>query len=1142
VGAILALTICCAAAAWGSVWLGQKIGWLWVVLLFIVVAGIGYLIFRAIFQNSKQNQEGDGDLFIPGELLDDLNKAYAEEDIYLQTSQSASLDAAIAIWERIFEHPSFTQAPIRTRSALINDAGSVFIRCYWHNGRLPDLERAIQLWQQAVQLTPPDSPDRPMYLSNLGNGLNDRYIHTGSMADLDEAIRITQEAVQLTSEDSPERPGYLTSLGNGLKDRYSCTGAVEDLAEAIRVTHEAVQLTPSDSPDRPARLANLGVKLHDRYKLFGASEDLEEAIRLWVEAVQLTPPDSPNQPALLNNLSNGLSDRYKRTGAMEDLEETIRVTEQAVHLTPPDSPDRPARLNNLGDGLAERYNRTGALSDLEESIRLSREAVQLVHPHSLDWSAAATNLGTMLYARYIRTGAPADLEEATSVSQEAAALIPPDSPRRATHLNNLSNLLSERYIQTGALSDLEETIRYVQEAVDLTPIASPNRPAYLNNLGSSLSERYNATAAIPDLEEAIRVLREAVALTTPGSSDRPNYLNSLGTALRDRYRHTKSLTDLEEAIGIYQEAAQSGMLVAPNHGLIAARNWGNWALERQSWSEASQAYALGLQAVELLFTTQFDRPSKEAWLKEFHGMPANTAYALARLGQLDQALAAIESGRARLLSEALKRSRRNLERLVDVGHADLLKRYRDTSARFDALTRPTSPIDTPDETLTARPADLLQQIQTARVEMDATIAEIRGVPGYEDFLLSLPAGRIQALAAEASLVYLAATPSGGLALVVGQHKVQAVWLDFNEVDLEALLVHRQDGAVTGGYLLGQIGDPDWLIASLKESLPILGERVVGPVAACLRSLGTRSVTLIPTGRLATLPLHAASYVVNGRSTHFLDEFDVAYAQSAQALAAAQAQAKERQVHTATLAGVGNPLPTPQPLPFAQAELEEIATFFGAHARPLYNEQASKAAFLQALSGATHVHLSCHGSFNPQEPLSSALYFAGQEPLTLSEVLDGQVFSQARLVVLSACQTAITDFSKIPDEAIGLPGGFLQAGIPGVVGTLWSVNDKTTALIMVKFYEFALRDGLPYPQALCAAQRWLRDATAGELLAYFKQHKSLRYGQFRQGKQFDNYPDDSPDEDDMLRFELQDPQAQPFHDKPYHWAPFVFYGA
>jgi CHAT domain-containing protein len=92
----------------------------------------------------------------------------------------------------------------------------------------------------------------------------------------------------------------------------------------------------------------------------------------------------------------------------------------------------------------------------------------------------------------------------------------------------------------------------------------------------------------------------------------------------------------------------------------------------------------------------------------------------------------------------------------------------------------------------------------------------------------------------------------------------------------------------------------------------------------------------------------------------------------------------------------------------------------------------------------------------------------------------------RLVVLLACQTAITDFNDLPEEAIGLPGGFVQAGVPGVVGTLWPVNDLSTMLLMVKFYEAHLKEGLTPAAA------------------------------------------------------LRDPNERPYA-HPYYWAPFVFYG-
>nr|MDJ0632476.1 CHAT domain-containing protein [Xenococcaceae cyanobacterium MO_188.B29] len=60
--------------------------------------------------------------------------------------------------------------------------------------------------------------------------------------------------------------------------------------------------------------------------------------------------------------------------------------------------------------------------------------------------------------------------------------------------------------------------------------------------------------------------------------------------------------------------------------------------------------------------------------------------------------------------------------------------------------------------------------------------------------------------------------------------------------------------------------------------------------------------------------------------------------------------------------------------------------------------------------------------------------------------------QSRLTVLSACETGLTDFRSLTDEYIGLPSGFLYAGSPNVVSSLWAVNDLSTAFLMIKLYQ------------------------------------------------------------------------------------------
>lgn len=77
--------------------------------------------------------------------------------------------------------------------------------------------------------------------------------------------------------------------------------------------------------------------------------------------------------------------------------------------------------------------------------------------------------------------------------------------------------------------------------------------------------------------------------------------------------------------------------------------------------------------------------------------------------------------------------------------------------------------------------------------------------------------------------------------------------------------------------------------------------------------------------------------------------------------------------------------------------------------------------------------------------------------------------RADLVVLSACQTALG--KPIRGEGmVGLTRGFMYAGVPRVVASLWKVDDQATAQFMKFFYDALLRPGGMRPSAaLRAAQ-------------------------------------------------------------------------
>ena len=681
---------------------------------------------------------------------------------------------------------------------------------------------------------------------------------------------------------------------------------------------------------------------------------------------------------------------------------------------------------------------------------------------------------------------------------------PPDSPNLPSRLNNLGTGLSARYARTGQLADLEEAIRVWQGVVGRTPPDSLELPIHLSTLGTGLRDRYALTGQLADLEEAIRVCQEAVGRTPPDSPKLPGYLNNLGNGLHDRYNRTGQLADLEEARTCYRHACSRGLSITPEEALRSARNWGERALERRAWQEGTEAYAFGRQAEDLLFATQIGRQAKESWLKEAQSLPANAAYALARRGRLEEATEALEGGRARLLAEALEANRRDLEHLAALGHGDLLARYRAAAERIAALQAQASQ-STSGQAAGAAPqrdfAALTQEIQAARGELGAAIAAIRQVPGYEDFFLPPAFAKIQQAAAPgAPLVYLSTTSVGSVALVVHSQtfevsetsKVSALWLDdLTEAQVREAVYGPADNPALGGYLdaydgwrrdSGSEAACDAWHAALDATMHWLWDKLMSDVVRTLTAQGCQQAVLVPTGLLALLPLHAAwtedSAAPTGRR-YALDALALSYAPNAGALTASRETAAR--VRPDGVLAVDNPDGS---LVFSTHEVDAVLSYFPQGRRKsLAAGAATREAVLTQFTVFPVYHLSTHGWAGWDEPLQGGLLLAGGQRLTLADILDLRL-TKARLAVLSACETGIPG-TKLPDEVIGLPAGLLQAGVAGVVASLWSVNDMSTAMLMERFYRLWREDGLEPALALRQAQIWLRDSTNREKAEYFR---------------------------------------------------------
>jgi CHAT domain-containing protein len=89
-------------------------------------------------------------------------------------------------------------------------------------------------------------------------------------------------------------------------------------------------------------------------------------------------------------------------------------------------------------------------------------------------------------------------------------------------------------------------------------------------------------------------------------------------------------------------------------------------------------------------------------------------------------------------------------------------------------------------------------------------------------------------------------------------------------------------------------------------------------------------------------------------------------------------------------------------------------------------------------------------------------------VTTGEALVDLPLEALRLCVLSACDTGLGDLTEA-EGVQGLVRAFHLAGCPDVVASLWQVNDRATAALMVKFYHELWVNKRPPIEALREAQ-------------------------------------------------------------------------
>ena len=731
--------------------------------------------------------------------------------------------------------------------------------------------------------------------------------------------------------------------------------------------------------------------------------------------------------------------------------------------------------------------------------------------------------------------------------------------------NNLGSAYYER-IKGERAENIESAITFYQQALKVrTPQDLPiDWAATQNNLGLAYCNRIKGKRA-ENIESAITFYQQALKVRTPQDFpiDWAATQNNLGLAYGYRIRGEKT-ENIESAIACYQKAltvCTSQNL--PFDCLRTSRNLGNLAFHQGNWQLAIEGYDLAIEAVEQSRSWATSDQSKQEILSDAIDVYQNMVQACINLGQIDRAIEYAERSKSRNLVELLATRDLYPKGNIPQEVIDNLDRLRQEitveERRLGQQSKGLNNLESGEDNsrrnvrvINSQSSQALEPSRLSQLRQELNnLLEQDIKPVDPNFQLTQRVEPISFSEIKDSLP----TPQTVLvkwylgnetlnAFIITSQQQTPIHLDYTSEQLEALV------NVTYKYLSTYSQkDSQWqnklpdLLTQLAEHLQLstIIEKITKAVPNADRLI------FIPHRWLHLLPLHALT-LPDGECLLDIFPQGVSYAPSVQLLKLTQ---KQEQPPRQNFFAVQNPT---DDLAFTDFEVLTIKPLFDPHNDILKRSKASKTALTaERLGQANCVHFSCHGYFNFENPELSALLLAesktdtpaeqiAEQELTKTRSLPsrnggsidldkcltlGEIFGldlrQSRLVVLSACETGLTDFRSLSDEYIGLPSGFLYAGSPNVVSSLWAVNDLSTAFLMVKFYQ-NLQEIDSVPIALNQAQMWLKNATKEVLEQWGATLKLKAANQARF-------------ETAMAQYEAN---SRPFA-SPYYWAAFCAVG-
>jgi CHAT domain-containing protein/Tfp pilus assembly protein PilF len=887
----------------------------------------------------------------------------------------------------------------------------------------------------------------------------------------EQADQAYQQMIERTSQLYPTAEAQL--LRRWAETFYQ-RGENDRAAEIYRQALAKNRSLAPQSMEAAANLTNLGHISRNLGDLDGAEKDFKEALAIR----ETLAPGSLAVSWALGNLSTVASERGALTHSQDLLEKALAIKERVA----PGSRDLALTLEKLGTLARARGN----LRKAEEYYKEARAIIEPLEPGGPTLASILSSSGGVASDR-------GDWPHAKELFRSALIMMEKADPQNGeipTFLNNLGGM----ELVEGNLDNARD---YLKKALRLLP---PGKSAgTLNNLGDIARKQSDLDGA----EQYYTHSQEVEQKQAPTSPTVAENLYGLGEIARQRKDYTAAETyhhqaleirELFGATGRTESLAALGSIMRVTGRLDESANFFDQAL-----------HALENQ-VSLLGGNEETRSTFRASHSDFYREYIDV---LVRRNQPELAFQVLERSRARTLLELLTEAHIDIRNGVDQA---LLEQERSLEADFTAKS------DRRIRLLNGRHTnEQLAEVAEEIRHLEAQIKDVREQirvrsPNYaaltQPQVLGLEEIQRHVLDPDTLLLAYSLGTEWSYAFAVTQDSLAVFKLPRrDEIEAMALKAYREELSVNNpaaGHkvtdavstmLLGQIANrlhkkrlaiiADGALqyipfAALRTSSGILlgaqHEIVSLPSASTLAVLRKGSAGRVPASRLVAVladPVFAADDERVKQTSLKTGEKFVALSSQI----SSDQHAAAPVTHSAADAGtaVHGALRLAR-LPSTRREAESIlaVTPAGKGMTALDFDASRSTATDPVLAQYRIVHMASHALIDSRRPAFSGIVLSLVDRLGnpqngflgLEDIYNLNL--SADLVVLSACETGLG--KNVQGEGlIGLARGFMFAGAPRLVVSLWQVPDRATAELMKEFYRGMLTEKLRPLAALRRAQ-------------------------------------------------------------------------